>query len=77
VVEENCTKALAPTAIFWNPNRRIGGEHLLFVKRRTSVRYAFILPLAYSKIFYVHIAGAYCASGLPHAAPKQIFFICI
>jgi len=50
VVEENCTKALAPTAIFWNPNRRIGGEHLLFVKRRTSVRFAFLLPLAYFKI---------------------------
>jgi len=30
VVEENCTKALAPTAIFWNPNRRTGGEQLPF-----------------------------------------------
>jgi len=77
VAEKNRTKALAPTAVFWSPNRRTGGEQLPFVKRRTSVRYAFLLPLAYSKIFCVHIAGAYCAGGLPQAAPKQIFFICI
>jgi len=35
VAEKNRTKALAPTAVFWSPNRRIGGEQLPFVRRRT------------------------------------------
>jgi len=31
VAEKNRTKALAPTAVFWSPNRRTGGEQLPFV----------------------------------------------
>jgi len=43
VAEKNRTKALAPTAVFWSPNRRIGGEQLPFVKCR--------LPFAVISVF--------------------------
>jgi len=39
VAEKNRTKALAPTAVFWSPNRRTGGEQLPVVMRCTGVHH--------------------------------------
>jgi len=46
VAEKNRTKALAPTAVFWSPNRRTGGEQLSFVKRclRDLIFFLIITP---------------------------------